>query len=314
MQNSRKKLTVVGSGNVGANTAQWAAIRHLADIVMVDVVEGIPQGKALDLWQASSIVRYDVDVMGTQDYAQTADSDVVVITAGSPRKPGMSRDDLLEINTKIVKSVTQEVVKYSPGCVLVVVSNPLDAMTYVASKVSGFEKRRVVGMSGVLDSARFRVFLAEALHCSVRDVSAFVLGGHGDTMVPMIRYSTMAGIPIKSLLPDEKIEEIVDRTQKGGAEIVSLLKTGSAYYAPSSAVIEMVESILYDQKRILPCCAYLNGEYGMNGIYLGVPVYLGAGGTEKVIEIEMTQEEKEALANSAASVKGQIEKVERFLD
>ncbi len=313
MEKRRKKLTIVGAGNVGATAAHWAASKRLADIVLVDVVEGVPQGKALDLAESAPIEGYDVKITGTQNYEETRDSDLVVITAGSPRKPGMSRDDLLQINTKIVKSVTSEVAKYSPKAILIVVSNPLDAMVYVASKVSGFPKERVFGMAGVLDSARFRTFLADALGCSVRDVSAFVLGGHGDTMVPLPRYSTMAGIPIPSLLPKETIEKIIARTRDGGAEIVNLLKTGSAYYAPSACVIEMVESVLYDQKRILPCCVYLNGEFGMKDVYLGVPVRLGTSGVEKIIEIKLEPQETDELSKSGNAVKELMKKVEEFL-
>lgn len=313
MNNDRKKLTVVGSGNVGATTAHWAASKRLADIVLVDIIEGVPQGKALDLLEAAPIEGYDVHIVGSNSYETTADSDVVVITAGSPRKPGMSRDDLLQINTKIVKEVTEQVVKYSPEAILIVVSNPLDAMVYVASEVSRFPKERVFGMAGILDSARFRTFLAEALGCSVRDVSAFVLGGHGDTMVPLARYSTMAGIPIPTLLPKEKIDKIIQRTRDGGAEIINLLKTGSAYYAPAAAAVEMVSSVLRDEKRILPCCVYLNGPYGMKDVYLGVPVRLGMKGVEKVIEIDLEPQEKADLERSAASVRELMQKVKQLL-
>lgn len=309
----RKKITIVGAGNVGATAAHWAAQKRLADVVLLDVAEGIPQGKALDLMQSGPIEGFDVNVKGTQDYADTAHSDVVVITAGSPRKPGMSRDDLLEINAKIVKSVTENIVKYSPDTILILVSNPLDAMVSVAESVCGFDRSRLFGMAGVLDSARYRTFLAEALNCSVRDVTAFVLGGHGDTMVPLPRYSSMAGIPITALLSPEKIEAIVDRTRKGGAEIVNLLKTGSAFYAPSAAVIEMVESILYDQKRVLPTCVKLNGEYGMDGVFVGVPVKLGAKGIEEVIEVKLSDDEQKALNKSADAVRELMESVKRFL-
>ena len=310
---TRKKLTIVGAGNVGATAAHWAAAKGLADIVLVDIMEGVPQGKALDLYEAAPIEGYDVAIKGTQDYADTADSDLVIVTAGSPRKPGMSRDDLLQINTKIVKSVTEQIVKHSPNCMLMIISNPLDAMVYVAKEVSGFPKHRVFGMAGVLDSARFRAFIAEALKCSVRDVFAFVLGGHGDTMVPLARYSTMAGIPIPSLLPEDKVNEMIQRTRDGGAEIVKLLKTGSAYYAPGAAAIEMAASILYDQKRILPTCVYLEGEYGMKDVFLGVPVKLGAEGVEQVIEFELNPDENEELKKSAAAVRELMTKVKGFL-
>ncbi|MCB0308332.1 MAG: malate dehydrogenase [Bdellovibrionales bacterium] len=309
----RKKITIVGAGNVGATAAHWAATKRLGDIVLVDLSEGIPQGKALDLLQAGPVDGFDVKITGTNSYEPTKDSDIVVITAGSPRKPGMSRDDLLEINAKIVKTVTTEVVKYSPNAILIVVSNPLDAMVHVAAEVSRFPKNRVFGMAGVLDSARYKTFLAEALKCSVRDISAFVLGGHGDTMVPVPGYSTMAGIPISQLLDQKTIDAIVDRTRKGGAEIVNLLKTGSAYYAPSASVIEMVEAIIYDQKRILPCCVKLEGEYGINGLYVGVPVCLGEGGVERVIEVELSQDEKNALEKSSSAVSELMEAVARFL-
>lgn len=313
MGSERKKITIVGAGNVGATAAHWAASKRLGDVVLIDIVEGVPQGKALDLKEASPIEGFDVDIIGTQDYAQTVNSDVVVITAGSPRKPGMSRDDLLQINTKIVKAVTTEVAKHSPDAILIVVSNPLDAMVYTAAKVSGFPAHRVLGMAGILDTARFRTFLAEALGCSVRDVQAFVLGGHGDSMVPLPRFSTMAGIPVPELLPKEKIDQLIQRTRDGGIEIVNYLKTGSAYYAPSSAVIEMVEAMIQDQKRVLPCCVQLNGEYGMKNVYLGVPVRLGAKGVEKVIEIKLNADEKDQLSKSANTVKELMQKVDEFL-
>ncbi|MFH1262917.1 MAG: malate dehydrogenase [Pseudomonadota bacterium] len=308
-----KKLTIVGAGNVGATTAHWAASKALADIVLIDIIEGVPQGKALDLLEAAPVEGYDVSIVGTNDYALTANSDVVVITAGSPRKPGMSRDDLLQINTKIVAEVTAKVAKHSPNAILIVVSNPLDAMVYVAAEVSRFPKERILGMAGVLDSARFRTFLAEALECSVRDVSAFVLGGHGDTMVPLARYSTMAGIPIPALLPKEKIDALIKRTRDGGIEIVNLLKTGSAYYAPAAATVEMVASILNDEKRVLPCCVHLNGPYGMKDVYLGVPVRLGSKGVEKVIEISLEPQEKADLERSASSVRELMSKVKTML-
>ncbi|MER3426957.1 MAG: malate dehydrogenase [Pyrinomonas sp.] len=298
----RYKITVVGAGNVGATCAHWLASKELGDVVLVDIVEGVPQGKALDLAQAAPIEGYDVKLVGTNGYDETRASDIVIITAGLPRKPGMSRDDLLKTNAEIVSQVVDEAVKRSPDAILVVISNPLDAMCQVALRRSGFPKQRVIGMAGVLDSARMRAFIAEALDVSVENVTAFVLGGHGDTMVPLPRYSTVAGIPITELLPKEKIDQIVKRTANGGAEIVSLLKTGSAYYAPSAAAVEMVESILKDKKKILPCSVYLEGEYGINGLFVGVPVKLGARGIEQIIEINLTTEERIALQKSAAAV------------
>ncbi len=299
---ARKKVTVVGAGNVGATTAHRLADKELCDVVLVDIIEGMPQGKALDLAQSGPVEGYDCKLTGTNGYKETANSDVVVITSGIARKPGMSRDDLLNTNGGIVGSVTEEIVKYSPNAIIIVVSNPLDAMSQVAFKKSGFPKNRVIGMAGVLDSARMRTFLAEALNVSVENVTAFVLGGHGDTMVPLPRYSTCAGIPVTELLPKEVIEQIVTRTANGGAEIVSLLKTGSAYYAPSAATVEMVEAILKDKKKILPCAAYLEGEYGINGLYVGVPVKLGANGIEEIIQINLTTEERAALQKSAGAV------------
>lgn len=312
--NQRKKITVVGSGNVGATAAHWAASKELGDVVLVDIAEGIPQGKGLDLLQSSPIEGFDVKITGTQKYEDTKDSDVVIITAGSPRKPGMTRDDLLQINTKIVKSVTEQVAKFSPNAVLIIVSNPLDAMVYVAAEASKFPRERVIGMAGVLDSARFRTFLATALECSVRDVNAFVLGGHGDTMVPLVRFSTMAGIPISKLLSKDVIDAIVKRTRDGGIEIVNFLKTGSAYYAPSAAAVEMAEAILKDQKRILPCCVKLEGEYGVKNVFVGVPVKLGAKGAEKVIDVELEGTEKEEFKKSVAAVTELMEKVRSYLN
>ena len=299
---NRKKITVVGAGNVGATAALWLASKELGDVVLVDVVEGVPQGKALDMAETAPIEGFDVRLTGTNGYEETANSDVVIITAGIPRKPGMSRDDLLKTNAGIVNTVVDQVVKYSPDSILIVVSNPLDAMCQVALRRSGFPKHRVIGMAGVLDSARMRCFLAEALDVSVENVTAFVLGGHGDTMVPLPRFSTCAGIPITELLTPEQIEAIVKRTANGGAEIVSLLKTGSAYYAPSAAAVEMTESILKNKKKILPCAAYLEGEYGINGLYVGVPCKLGTNGLEQIIEINLTAEERIALQKSAAAV------------
>jgi malate dehydrogenase len=298
----RNKITVVGAGNVGASAALWLASKELGDVVLVDVVEGVPQGKALDLAQAAPIEGYDVHLTGTNGYDGTENSDVVIITAGLPRKPGMSRDDLLKTNADIVSKVVDEIARRSPESILIIVSNPLDAMCQVALRRSGFPKQRVIGMAGVLDSARMRSFLADALSVSVENVTAFVLGGHGDTMVPLPRYSTCAGIPVTELLSKEQIEQIVKRTANGGAEIVALLKTGSAYYAPSSAAVEMTEAILKDKKKILPCAAYLEGEYGINGLYVGVPCKLGSRGLEQIIEINLLTEERIALQKSAAAV------------
>jgi malate dehydrogenase len=299
----RKKVSVVGSGNVGATAAHWIASKELADVVLIDILEGIPQGKALDLQQAMPIEKRDSRIIGTNNYKDTAGSDIVVITAGIPRKPGMSRDDLLNTNYNIMKSVVTEAIKYSPGCILIIVSNPLDAMAQTAYKLSGFPRNRVIGMAGVLDSARFRTFIADELSVSVENVTAFVLGGHGDTMVPLPRYSTVAGIPITELITPERLAALVQRTRDGGAEIVKYLKTGSAYYAPSAAATEMVEAILKDKKKILPCAAYLDGEYGIKGLYVGVPVKLGAKGIEQIIEIKLTPEEQAALNKSADAVK-----------
>jgi len=299
---ARKKVTVVGAGNVGATAAHRLVDKELADVVLIDIVEGMPQGKALDLAESAPIEGYDCRLTGSNGYKESADSDVVLITSGLPRKPGMSRDDLLKTNADIVRSVTREVAKYSPKAILVIVSNPLDAMCQVALKESGFPKERVIGMAGVLDSARMATFLAEALNCSVENINAFVLGGHGDTMVPLPRYSTCAGIPVTELLPAETIDAINKRTANGGAEIVALLKTGSAYYAPSAASVDMIESILKDKKKILPCAAYLEGEYGINGLYVGVPVKLGSRGIEQIIEVGLTTDERAALNKSAAAV------------
>ncbi|MGO9231490.1 MAG: malate dehydrogenase [Bryobacteraceae bacterium] len=298
----RNKITVVGAGNVGANCALRVAEKGLADVVLVDVVEGIPQGKALDLLQSGPVQGYDVSIVGSNDYAATADSDVVIITAGFPRKPGMSRDDLLMANYGIVSGVTEQVAKYSPNSILILVTNPLDAMAQAALGVSKFNKQRVVGMAGVLDSARFRTFIAQEVGVSVENVTAVVLGGHGDTMVPVVRLSNVSGIPLTELMDQATIDRIVDRTRNGGAEIVKHLKTGSAYYAPSAAAIEMAESILRDKKKVLPCAAYLEGEYGINGLFVGVPCKLGARGIEKIYELKLTPEEQAGLQKSAAAV------------
>lgn len=299
---ARKKITVIGAGNVGATAAQRLADKELGDVVLVDIIEGMPQGKALDLAEAAPVEGYDSRLVGSNGYKETANSDIVVITSGIARKPGMSRDDLLKTNAGIVGSVTDEVMKHSRNPILIIVSNPLDAMCHVAFKHSGLPKERVIGMAGVLDSARMRCFIAETVNVSVENVTAFVLGGHGDTMVPLPRYSTVAGIPLPDLLPKEKIDQLVDRTRNGGAEIVNLLKTGSAYYAPSAAVVEMVEAIVKDKKKILPCAAYLDGEYGIKGLYVGVPVKLGEAGIEEIIQINLTTDERSALQRSAAAV------------
>lgn len=305
----RNKITIIGAGNTGATCAHWAASKELGDIVLIDVMEGIPQGKALDLMQSGPVEGFDAQIIGTNDYADTANSDVVVITAGIARKPGMSRDDLINTNVGIVKAVTEQALKYSPNAYIVVLTNPLDVMAWTAYKVSGLPKNRVVGQSGVLDTTRFRTFIANELKVSFEDVNALVLGGHGDDMVPLVRYSSVGGVPLEKLLPRETIDRLVERTRKGGAEIVSYLKTGSAYYAPAASVIQMVEAILKDKKRVLPAAAYLEGEYGEDDIYLGVPVILGGNGVEKVIELELTEEEKSALAASAGRVRELIKTV-----
>jgi malate dehydrogenase len=303
----RNKLTVVGAGNVGANCAVWAAKKELGDIVLVDVAEGVPQGKGLDLMQAGPVEGYDVTITGANDYGPTANSDVVIITAGFPRKPGMSRDDLLLANYEVIKSATEQAVAVSPKAVIIVVTNPLDAMAQVAFMVSKFPRNRVIGMAGVLDSARFRTFIAMELQVSVDNVTAVVLGGHGDTMVPLVRLSSVAGIPLTELIPADRLKAIVERTANGGAEIVKYLKTGSAYYAPAASAVEMAESILRDKKKVLPCSAYLEGEYGINGLYVGVPCKLGAGGIERIYEIKLTDEEKAALHKSSGAVKELID-------
>jgi malate dehydrogenase len=303
----RRKVTVIGAGNVGATTAQQIIETGLADVVLVDIVEGLPQGKALDLAEAAPVIGYDVRIVGTNDYADTANSKIIVVTSGIPRKPGMSRDDLVATNANIVGGVVKAAAAVSPDAIIIVVTNPLDAMCHVAMRASGFPRERVIGMAGVLDSARFRSFIAEELEVSVRDVRAFVLGGHGDTMVPLPRYSTVGGVPITELLSAERIEQIVDRTRNGGAEVVALLKTGSAFYAPAASVVEMAESILRDRRRVLPCAAYLDGEYGVHGLFVGVPVVLGNAGIERVIEIALTPDEQAEFDRSAEAVRELVE-------
>ncbi len=306
-----KKITVVGAGNVGAATAQRIAEKQLAEeIVLIDIIEGVPQGKALDIWESAPIEQFDTKISGTNNYKDTVNSNLVVITAGQPRKPGMTRDDLLFTNAKIVKSITEKIVEYSPQAILIIVSNPLDVMTYTALKVSGFEKNRVIGMAGILDTARFRLFIADALKVSVNDVTAMVLGGHGDSMVPLIRYSNVGGISISELLPEQKINELVDRARSGGIEIVNHLKTGGAYYAPSAAAVEIADSIVKNRRRVLPCSAWLEGEYGLNNVYCGVPVVLGKNGIEKIVELELTADEQAALKKSADEVAENIEKLD----
>ncbi|TET76430.1 MAG: malate dehydrogenase [Dehalococcoidia bacterium] len=299
----RNKITVIGAGNVGASCAQRLAERGYANIVLVDIIEGMPQGKALDILQSGPVVGFDSNVIGTNSYEETAGSDIAIITSGVPRKPGMSRDDLVLTNMKIVKGVTQELVKHSPKCIIIVVANPLDAMAQLALKVSKFPRNRVMGMSGILDTARFRTFLAQELDVSVEDVAAYVLGGHGDTMVPLTRMATVGGVPVSEILPQETISRIVERTVKGGGEIVSLLKTGSAFYAPSAGVVQMVDAIVLDKKQILPVAAHLEGEYGINGVFVGVPAKLGKNGIEQIIEIKLTPEEDAALKKSADAVR-----------
>ena len=306
---ARKKVTVIGAGNVGATTAQRIAEAGLADVVLVDIVEGLPQGKGLDLAEAAPVVGHDARIVGTNDYADTAGSDVIVVTSGLARQPGMSRDDLLAKNAWIVRAVVEASAPKSPNAVLIVVTNPLDAMCHVAMQASGFPRERVLGMAGVLDSARFRTFIADELGVSVADTHAFVLGGHGDTMVPLPRYSTVAGIPITDLLPEDRIAALVDRTANGGAEVVALLKTGSAFYAPAASTFEMVEAILRDRRRVLPCAVFLQGEYGVDGLFVGVPVVLGAGGMQRVIEITLTADERAAFLKSAASVQELVDKL-----
>ncbi|MGE6755420.1 malate dehydrogenase [Rossellomorea sp. NPDC071047] len=301
----RRKVSVIGGGFTGATTALMLAQKELGDVVLVDIPqnEDPTKGKALDMLEASPVQGFDSNIIGTSNYEDTKDSDIVVITAGIARKPGMSRDDLVQTNQKVMKSVTQQIVKYSPNCYIIVLTNPVDAMTYTVFKESGFPKERVIGQSGVLDTARFRTFVAQELNLSVKDITGFVLGGHGDDMVPLIRYSYAGGIPLETLIPKDRLDAIVERTRKGGGEIVGLLGNGSAYYAPAASLVQMVESILKDQRRVIPAIAYLEGEYGFEGIYLGVPTILGGNGLEKIIELELTEEEKAALANSADAVK-----------
>jgi malate dehydrogenase len=307
-----QKVTVVGAGNVGATAAQRLAEKELCDVVLIDIIEGVPQGKSLDLAQAAPIEKHDAHLTGANSYEVSADSDIVIITAGIPRKPGMSRDDLLATNKGIIKNVTKQVVKYSPNAILIIVSNPLDAMCHVAMEESGFTKNRVIGMAGVLDSARFRAFISMELGVSVENISALVLGGHGDTMVPLPRFSTVAGVPITELISPERIEAMVTRTRNGGAEIVGLLKTGSAYYAPASAAVEMAESILKDKKKILPCAAYLTGEYGISGLFVGVPVKLGKNGIEHIVSLKLSTDEKSALTKSAAAVQELVDAMKKM--
>jgi len=302
----RKKITIIGAGNVGATAAHWAVVRGLGDVVLLDVVEGVPQGKALDLWQSGPVEGFSWGVKGSNDYADSAGSDIVIITAGLARKPGMSRDDLLAKNVAIVKSCTEEAVKHSPDCVLIVVTNPIDAMVHTSFKISGFPRNRVIGMAGVLDSARYRTFLADAIGVAPADVNAMVMGIHGDNMLPLARLANVAGVPVNELLSEDKINEIIKRTQMGGIEIVNHLKTGSAFYSPGLSSIEMAEAIVKDSKRVLPCAAYLDGEFGISGCFLGVPVVLGEKGVERIIEFELTAEEKDSLNESVAAVQNQM--------
>jgi malate dehydrogenase len=308
-----RKVTIVGSGNVGATAAHWIASQGMADLVLVDIIDGVPEGKGLDLFEAMPIAKRDIAVLGTENYEDTANSDIVIVTAGVPRKPGMSRDELLDTNFKIVRNVVEKVVSYSPNCILIIVSNPLDAMAHTAYKISGFPRNRVVGMAGVLDSARFRAFIAQELKVSVEDVTAFVLGGHGDTMVPLPRYSTVAGIPISELLDAQTIARLIQRTRDGGGEIVKYLKMGSAYYAPGAAIAEMVDAILRDKHRILPCAAYLEGEYRIHGLFMGVPCKLGECGIEQILEIRLTEQEQAEFDSSARAVGGLVELIDARL-
>jgi malate dehydrogenase len=313
MQTTRNKITVVGAGQVGSTVAQLCAYHNLGDVILIDIVEGVPQGKALDLQESGCLQAFDSLVVGTNDYKDTADSDIVVITAGLPRKPGQSREDLLAINAKIVKEVTEKIMEYSRNPIIILVSNPLDAMVYMAKKVSNLPRTRIIGMAGVLDSARLRTFVSLELDCSLVDVDAMVLGGHGDSMVPLPRYTTVSGIPIAELMNQEQIDRLMDRTRNGGAEIVALLKKGSAFMAPGASVVKMIEAIVHDKRRILPCTAYLEGEYGWNGIFFGVPVKMGINGMEKIIELNLTEEETTALNKSAEDVKKTCAEVDALL-
>jgi malate dehydrogenase len=303
----KSKVTVVGAGNIGGTVALHLALRNYTDVVLLDIVEGLPQGKALDILESGPIERFDASVIGTNNYEDTEGSDIAVITSGKPRQPGMDRSELLNDNQEIVSSVTEQLVEHSPECIIIVVANPLDAMCHVAIETSGFPRERVVGMAGILDTARYRTFIAQELGASVRDVFALVLGGHGDTMVPLPSMATVSGVPITQMLSQEQVDEIVQRTRQGGAEIVDLLGSGSAFYAPAAAIVEMIDAILLDQKRILPCAAYLQGEYGLNDLFVGVPVKLGAGGVEEVIELDLTDEEREDLEHSADDVRQMVE-------
>lgn len=302
----RNKISIIGAGFVGATAAHWCAVKELGDVVLVDIVDGMPQGKALDLLEAGPIEGYDLHIVGTNNYADTAGSDIIVITAGLPRQPGMTREDLVGVNAKIVRDVIEAVMLHSPNAIMILVTNPLDTMLYLAKKVTGWPRERVIGQAGVLDSARMRAFMAMELNVSVENTHAFVMGGHGDEMVPLARYSTVAGIPITSLLPPDRVEAIIDRTRKGGGEIVSLLKKGSAFFAPSAATMQMVEAILMDRKMILPCSVYLEGEYGLNDICFGVPVKLGRNGVEQIIEVDLTDDERTAMERSAALVRSSM--------
>ncbi|MDQ1284610.1 MAG: malate dehydrogenase [Thermodesulfobacteriota bacterium] len=310
---SKKKLTVIGSGNVGASVAAYASAQELGDIVLLDILEGVPQGKGLDLYEATPVLGVDSRVIGANDYEATSGSDLVIITAGIARKPGMSRDDLLSTNVKIVGEVAEKSSKYSPNAIIIVVSNPLDAMVYTAWKKTGFDPRKIIGMAGILDTARFRTFIAEETGISVEDIQALVLGGHGDTMVPLTRYCFIGGVPVDRFISSERLDQIVQRTRQGGAEIVSLLKTGSAYYAPAASAIQMARSVLLDKKRLLPVAAYLDGEYGQKGIFVGVPAVLGEAGVEKVVEVELTQLEAKAFGESVKAVKDLVKEVDKFL-
>ena len=313
MNSTRNKITVVGAGQVGSTVAQLCAYHNLGDVILIDIIEGVPQGKALDLQESGCLQAFDSLIVGTNDYKDTADSDIVVITAGLPRKPGQSREDLLAINAKIVKSVTEEIMKYSRNPIIILVSNPLDAMVYLAKKISKLPRTRIIGMAGVLDSARLRTFVSLELDCSLVDVDAMVLGGHGDSMVPLPRYTTVSGIPIAELMNQEQIDRLMERTRKGGAEIVGLLKNGSAFMAPGASVVKMIEAIVHDKRRILPCTAYLDGEYGWKGIFFGVPVKMGINGMEKILELNLTDEETAALNKSAEDVKKTCDEIDALL-